>query len=180
MMMLINKGNRLGAFRHLITFGRKVPRDFDFLSSPPQNFRRTVWMAQNGSADASIEPSSSILPTVIGINYGNSYASIAVVSKARVYFFAVPNQVTAHSIHRKDWQTASPMRTVNARLPLLSPFMVKKRYAFYCSSELYDLTRDADTVHRHRSETSTREKRREHNNWFQEPPRKKVKQCFSD
>ncbi|KAF9778732.1 actin-like ATPase domain-containing protein [Thelephora terrestris] len=38
-------------------------------------------MAQNGSADASINASSSSLPTVVGINYGNSYASIAVVSK---------------------------------------------------------------------------------------------------
>ena len=62
-------------------------------------------MAQNGSADASIEASSSSLPTVVGINYGNSYASIAVVSKVRVHPLIFPNQVTAHSFHRKDWQT---------------------------------------------------------------------------
>lgn len=48
-------------------------------------------MAQNGSADASLEASPSSLPTVVGINYGNSYASIAVVSKARAHFFTRPN-----------------------------------------------------------------------------------------
>lgn len=95
-------------------------------------------MAQNGSADASIEASSSLLPTVVGINYGNSYASIAVVSKARGHFFTVPNQVTAHSSHRKDWQTVSPTRMANVRLPLLSPFMVKKQYTFYYSNKLCD------------------------------------------
>lgn len=35
--------------------------------------------AQNGSAEAPIEVSS--LPNVVGINFGNSYASIAVLNK---------------------------------------------------------------------------------------------------
>lgn len=99
-------------------------------------------MAQNGSADASIDVYSSSLPTVVGINYGNSYASIAVVSKARVHLFTILSQVNANYSHRKDWQTASPTRTVNARLPPLSPFMVRKRYAFYYSNESCDLTHD--------------------------------------
>lgn len=101
-------------------------------------------MAQNGSADASMEASSSLLPTVVGINYGNSYASIAVVSKARSHIFTIPNQVTAHSSHRKDWQTASPTRTVNVRLPPLFLFTVKRPYMFYSSDEFHDLTDDVE------------------------------------
>jgi len=100
-------------------------------------------MEQNGSANASIEVSPISLPTVVGINYGNSYASIAVVSKARVHFFAVRNQVIAHSSYRKDWQIALPTRMVNAKLPPLSLFMAKKPYACYCSREFLDLTNDA-------------------------------------
>ena len=114
-------------------------------------------MTQNGSADASIEVPSSSLPMVVGINYGNSYASIAVVSKACVHLFTVANQVTAHSSHRKDWRTVSPTRMVNARLPPPSPFTVKKLYAFYPSNGFYGFI--YDTVHWYRSETSTREKR---------------------
>jgi hypothetical protein len=100
-------------------------------------------MEQNGSANASIEASPISLPTVVGINYGNSYASIAVVSKARVHFFAIRNQVIAHSSYRKDWQTVSPTRMVNARSPPLSPFMAKKPYACYCPREFLDLTNNA-------------------------------------
>lgn len=92
-------------------------------------------MAQNGSADASIEVSPSSLPTVVGINYGNSYASIAVVSKARVHLFIL-NQVIAHSRCRKDWQIASPTRTGNGRSRPLSLSTAKRRYASYYSEEL--------------------------------------------
>ena len=99
-------------------------------------------MAQNGSANASVEVSLTSLPTVVGINYGNSYASIAVVSKARVHFFSVRNQVIAHSSCRKDCQTVLPTRMVNAKSPPLSPFMEKKPYACYRPRESLDLTND--------------------------------------
>jgi hypothetical protein len=100
-------------------------------------------MAQNGSADVSIEASSSLLPTVVGINYGNSYASIAVVSKARAHLFTIWNQVIAHSSCRKDWQIVLQTRTVNVRLPPLFPSMAKKQYAFYSPYRFRDLTNDA-------------------------------------
>lgn len=40
----------------------------------------------NGSADAPIEVSA--IPTVVGINFGNSYASIAVLNKVRMFYAA--------------------------------------------------------------------------------------------
>lgn len=136
-------------------------------------------MAQNGSANASIEASSTSLPTVVGINYGNSYASIAVVSKARVHFIAIQNQVFAHSTCRKDCQTVSPTRTANVRSPPLSLFMAKKPYACYYPQELPHLTSDAEYIaHRHWRKTSTGEKCREHDNRLQKSPRQKVRITF--
>ena len=114
------------------TIEERRPRDFDYHSFPPKisESHPVKIMAQNGSADASIEVPSS-LPTVVGINYGNSYASIAVVSKARVPFFTLQqDQVITYPSYRKDWQTASPTKMVNVRFPPLSPFMAKKQYGF--------------------------------------------------
>ena len=101
-------------------------------------------MAQNGSADASIEALSTSLPTVVGINYGNSYASIAVVSKARVHFIETQKQVFAHPTCRKGWETVSLTRTANVKSPPLSPFMAKKLYACYHPQEFPPLINDAE------------------------------------
>ena len=87
MRAMINGENRLWSLAPpcrvwpMIPMGPRDPR----LSFPScSKFQKhSVRMAQNGSANASMEASSSSLPAVVGINYGNSYASIAVVSKVR-------------------------------------------------------------------------------------------------
>ena len=143
------------------------------LSSPSRSKfqRHSVRMAQNGSANASIEAPLSSSPTVVGINYGNSYASIAVVSKARVHFFAARSQVIAHSSCRKDLQTVLPTRMVNARLPPLSPSMARKPYACLCPRQFLDLKMKRDTVYWHWRKTSAGEKPREHDHRLQKSPR---------
>ena len=82
--MMINGENIFG---HRVACSRRVhvTRDQSF-PLPAQKFQKhSAQMAQNGSANAAAEASSSSLPTVVGINYGNSYASIAVVSKVGTF-----------------------------------------------------------------------------------------------
>ena len=43
-----------------------------------------------------------------------------------MHFIATQNQVFAHSTCREGWETASPTRTANFKLPLLSPFRAKR------------------------------------------------------
>jgi hypothetical protein len=95
MIMLINGRNRLGRLSRigLLTEGDHVT-SIIFPTSRSKFQKQSVQMAQNGSADASINASSSSLPTVVGINYGNSYASIAVVSKVRLHFFTKSRLLT--------------------------------------------------------------------------------------
>ena len=141
---MISGRNRLGRLLSpLASHLPMIPRDLDYYLFPLTSrtkFQKQSEMAQNGSADASIEASSSPLPTVVGINYGNSYASIAVVSKARAHFFAVQNRVIAYPGCRRDWRTVLPTRMANVRLPLLSHFTAKKRYGFQCFNGCSNLT----------------------------------------
>jgi len=51
----------------------------------------------NGSADAPVELSA--LPPVVGINFGNSYASLAVFTKVGVVYRF---EIRANLLYRKD------------------------------------------------------------------------------
>ena len=66
----------------------------------------------NGSAAAPIEVTSS-QPTVVGINFGNAYASIAVLNKVRT---SVDLAIfTSDLVYRRDRPSALPMRMVSAK-----------------------------------------------------------------
>ena len=89
---------------------------------------------QNGTKDAPIEVSS--IPTVVGINFGNSYASIAVLTKVgydgREFnsFIELDCQP-----YRKAAQIVSQMKMANVRLHVRSLSMVKK----LCAIQFFDI-----------------------------------------
>ena len=69
----------------------------------------------NGTADAPIELVSSFAP-VVGINFGNSFASIAVLTKVCFDFFSYGRFIERIWGYRKDWLSVLLMKMANARL----------------------------------------------------------------
>ena len=95
-MVVVAKNERLwgvdAQYNALIAFGvylispcRKVSfsvlRDRVLIFSTSYPYHQKMASQPNGSAEAPIEVSA--IPTVVGINFGNSYASIAVLTKVR-------------------------------------------------------------------------------------------------
>ena len=72
----------------------------------------TTKAVPNGSAEAPVV--SSTLPPVVGINFGNSFASIAVFTKVKDAASGCYDTLIL-TIHRKDWQSVLLMKMVNAR-----------------------------------------------------------------
>jgi hypothetical protein len=81
----------------------------------------------NGTADAPIELLSSFAP-VVGINFGNSFASIAVLTKVRFYDFFLSYGRSIERIwgYRRDWLSVLLMKMGNARLLVQLRSRVKK------------------------------------------------------
>ena len=73
----------------------------------------------NGTADAPIEVSS--IPTVVGINFGNSYASISVLTKVRATSIVLASEVNRRTgrdggLHRqRGWRTSDCLRDCVSR-----------------------------------------------------------------
>ena len=105
----------------------------------------TFKMSQpNGTADAPIEVSS--IPTVVGINFGNSYASISVLTKVCVTSIVLASEINRWTgrnggLHRqRGWRTSDCLRDRVSRrgagewfapqsmsLPRLRPCVTKTR-----------------------------------------------------
>jgi len=58
----------------------------------------------NGTVEAPIEVSS--IPAVVGINFGNAFASIAVFTKVTCVLYWRPVEWTEYPEIRKDWRSA--------------------------------------------------------------------------
>ena len=73
----------------------------------------------NGTADAPIEVSS--IPTVVGINFGNSYASISVLTKVRATPIMLASEINRRTgrdggLHRqRGWRTSDCLRDCVSR-----------------------------------------------------------------
>jgi hypothetical protein len=67
----------------------------------------------NGSAEAPIQVSSA--PPVVGINFGNSYASIAVITKVPFFTIELVLILIILLISRMDWPSVSQTRTASGR-----------------------------------------------------------------
>jgi len=81
----------------------------------------------NGTAEAPIEVSS--VPSIVGINFGNSYASIAVLTKVR-YFLLHPKKscVDIFFDNRKALLSALLMRMGSVRSLVLLRFTERRWY----------------------------------------------------
>ena len=78
---------------------------------------------QNGSAAAPIDLANQ---TVVGINFGNSYASISVLNKVCNFDVETTNVCADIVVGSKEIRNALPMRMENVRLLVLSVSMARK------------------------------------------------------
>jgi len=78
------------------------------------------------NGDVLKEVSGSEIPAVVGINFGNSYASISVLNKVRNHHTICASSARLTSICRKGCQIASRMKMASDRLLQQSLFTVKK------------------------------------------------------
>lgn len=80
----------------------------------------------NGTAEIPIEVTASFAP-VVGINFGNSFASIAVLTKVPFSLYVRGSGALIQILgNRKVWLNALQMKMVNARSHVLSRSKAKK------------------------------------------------------
>ncbi len=115
----------------------------------------------NGNADAAATISS--IPPVVGINFGNSYASIAVFTKVGLLFFrdgeltSLGQEGLAESIANEDGE-----RQIACAIAFQGEEMVND---YYPNSSLSSRI----AVHRESSQATARQKFCEYHNWIPQP-----------
>jgi len=116
---------------------------------------------------------ASRAPPVVGINFGNSYASIAVLNKASCSEVYLLVWLMAS---RTMCLIASQTKMVNVKSQLLCLFMASK----WCvaSREIFSNVLKNLPVHRQSGEASASQKCEEHYHWLPKSPRSNV--CLID
>ena len=80
----------------------------------------------NGTAAPEVPIEHSSLPPVVGINFGNSYASIAVFTKVSCSLAPRIYLAEEKKNYRKAWRNALPMKMESVKSLVLFHSMAKK------------------------------------------------------